>query len=377
MFATFGQMLRAVLLTVLLLPQISLAASVYFQSNLTSDVQGLALNLDTRLKNPWGMSFSATSPFWVSDQVTNVATLYNGNGVPQSLVVTIPTTGAGPQGPTGQIFNGTSDFELTAGNPARFIFAALSGTISGWNPAVNPTAAVIEFIAPDRAVYTGLANGTVNSNNFLYAADFGNGKIDVLDSTFKKTSLAGSFVDPNLPAGYSPYNIQNINGKLYVEYAKVDPITHRASEDLNQGIVDTFDTSGRFLQRLVTETHLSSPWGVTLAPAGFGQFGNDLLVGNFGDGVINAFDPNTGAFLGALSDALGQPIVNDGLWAINFRAAGSGFDPNALFFNAGINDEADGLFGAIHVVPEPGTFLYLALAFAAAPVWRRFIRPTS
>jgi uncharacterized protein (TIGR03118 family) len=267
-----------------------------------------------------------------------------------SLVVSTPF------GPTGQIANGTTDFQVTTGNPARFVFASLSGTVSGWNPTASPTTAVVKFTAPDNAVYTGLANGSVGSNNFLYVTDFANGKVDVLNGSFAKTTLAGSFTDPNLPSNYSPYGIENIGGSLYVQYAKVDPTTHRASEDVNQGIVNVFDLNGNLQKRLITDTHLSSPWGIALAPAGFGAFGGDLLVGNFGDGRINAFDPLTGAYDGTLSDQSGNPLENDGLWAIKFRAAGSGFNPNTLFFVAGINDEANGLFGAIQPVPEPASF---------------------
>jgi len=332
----------------------SLAAPVYSQTNLSSDVPGMAPNLDPNLKNPWGMSFSATSPFWVSDQGMNVSTLYSGLGVANQLVVGTPF------GPTGQVSNGTSDFEVTAGNPARFIFASLSGTVSGWNPTASPATAVVKFTAPDSAVYTGLASGTTGNNNFLYATDFANRKVDVLNGSFNKVSLAGNFLDPNVPGDYAPYSIENIQGSLYVQYARVDAVTHRASEDVNQGIVDVYDLNGNLQRRLITDTHLSSPWGVALAPSGFGDFANSLLVGNFGDGAINAFDPATGAYRGTLSDALGNPIINDGLWAIKFRAPGSGFNPNTLFFVAGINDEANGLFGTIQAVPEPANFALVA-----------------
>lgn len=342
----------AALAAIALGSNIAWAAPVYFQTNLASDITGLAPNVDPNLKNPWGMSFTNTSPFWLSDQVTNKATLYSGSGVPASLIVSMPTLPAG--GPTGQVANGTSGFELTPGNPARFIFATLGGTIAGWNPTVSPTSSLTEFTAPDSAVYTGLAMGTANSSTFLYAADTRNGKIDVLDSSFHKTTLPGSFADSSIPAGFTPYNIQNVAGKLYVEYAK---------RNAPGGFVDVFDTSGNLLQQ-IRDSHFNSPWGVTLASQGFGAFGNDLLIGNFGDGTIDVFNPTSGAFIAVLSNSVGNPIVNNSLWALNFRAQGSGFDPNTLFFSAGINNEADGLFGEIQVVPEPGTLGTAALVLA-------------
>ncbi len=351
------------------------AATVFFQTNLASDIPGLAANLDPNLKNPWGMSFAATSPFWVSNQGSNNSTLYNGAGVHQALVVSTPPA------PTGQVAAGVAgSFLLPPGTgttpaPASFIFDTLSGAIAGWNAAQgNPVGvAATVFQATDGAAFTGLAIGNNAGANLLYAADFANGRIDVFNSSFAPTTVAGGFADATLPAGYLPYNIQNISGRLYVEYAKVDPITHRAATTPNTGIVNVFDLNGTLLQRLATETHLNSPWGVTQAPAGFGDFAGDVLVGNFGDGTISAFDPVSLLFEGTLSGQSGAPLVNSGLWAINFRAPGSGFDPNTLFLNAGINGEVDGLFAEIQVVPEPGTFLMLALA-GIPLVWRKVRR---
>jgi uncharacterized protein (TIGR03118 family) len=345
------------------------AGTVYFQTNLASDVPGLAAHQDGNLHNPWGMSFTPTSPFWISDQGANNATLFNGAGVRQALIVSTPPS------PTGQVFNFTPSFLLPTGGKALFVFDSLSGTISGWNAAQgNPAGtAVTEFTATDGAVFTGLAIGNNGTGDFLYAADFANGRIDAFNGSFLPATLAGGFVDPNLPAGYSPYNIQTVGGKLYVEYATVDPITHRPTTTANAGIVDVFDLNGNLLQRLATNTHLNSPWGITQAPAGFGSFAGDILVGNFGDGTISAFNPLSGVFDGTLSTQSGNPIVNSGLWALNFRAVGSGFDPNTLFINAGINNEADGLFAEIQVVPEPSTFLMLALA-AIPLAWRKVRR---
>lgn len=328
----------------------------FVQTNLTSSVNGMAANFDPNLKNPWGMSFSATSPFWVSDQATGVATLYSAAGVPNALVVTIPAGPPGPNGPTGTVFVGGQGFINGAtGAAASFAFASLQGTISAWNAG---TTAATQFTATDGAVYTGLAvNGTK-----LYAADSSNGKIDVFSQTFQMQSSSG-FVDPDVPSGFTPYNIQTIDGKLYVEYF---------ARGLPGGYIGVFDASGNLLQH-ISDSHLNSPWGVTLAPGGFGDFGNALLVGNFGDGTINAFNPTSGAFLGTLSDAGGNPIVNDGLWALGFRAPGGTFDPNALYFNAGINGETDGLFGTLTAaasVPEPATLSLLAIGVAASAFGR-------
>jgi len=344
--------------------------AAYVQTNLVSDINGLALATDPSLKNPWGMSFSSTSPFWISDQGTDVSTLYNTNLAPanfkQGLVVSTPA-------PTGQVFNTSNSFILpVGGTKALFIFASLNGSINFWNGAQGTTA-VAQFVSSTNSVYTGLALGASNGSDFLYAADFANAKIDVVNSSYALASSGGAFAftDPNLPAGYSPYNIQNIGGKLYVEYDKVDPVTHRPTTTANTGIVDIFDTSGALLQRLVTNAQLNSPWGVALAPAGFGPFGGDLLVGNFGDGTISAFDPTTGAFAGKVTDQANNPIVNSGLWALGFRATGSGFDPNTLFITAGINGEADGLFAQVQAVPEPASIGLFALGLGAIAFLRR------
>jgi uncharacterized protein (TIGR03118 family) len=319
----------------------------YFQINLTSDINGLAPNLDPNLKNPWGMSFGLNSPFWISDQVTNVSTLYNAPGVPQALVVSTPPSSPPPTGPTGQVFVGALGFTMTSGGSALFVFSTLAGTIDAWNAG---STAITQFTAPDGAVYTGLAQ----AGSLLYAADTRNGKIDVFNNSFQKTTVPGTFVDPSVPSGFTPYDIQNVGGKLYVEYAK---------RNAPGGYVGVFDTNGNLTQH-ISDAHLNSPWGVTLAPAAFGQFGSDLLVGNFGDGTIDAFDPVSGAFLGALSDVDGKPIVNSGLWALQFRSPQSNFDSNALFFTAGINGQANGLFGEIKPAPEPTTVSMFGLGLA-------------
>jgi uncharacterized protein (TIGR03118 family) len=319
-------------------------ANDFSQTNLVSDTPGLATTTDPHLVNPWGIGNSPTSPFWISDQGSGLSTLYDGGGNVIPLVVSIPSGGGSSNGPTGIVFAGGAGF---SGSPS-FIFSTLQGAIATWSGA-DGTTAVVSATVPG-ASYTGLAlaNGGV-LGNLLYAAN-NLGGIDVFNSSFAKVILSGaSFVDPNLPAGYTPYNIQNIGGDLYVEY----------SNGGLGGIVDVFDANGIFLQRLITGGSLDNPWGITLAPAGFGSFGGDLLVGNNGNGEINAFNPTTGAWIGTLDNDLGTPIVNSGLWALEFRTGGTGVNTDTLYFTAGINGQKDGLFGSIQATPEPGTFVLL------------------
>jgi len=323
----------------------------YAQENLASDVPGLAHFTDPNLKNPWGISFPPGGPFWVSNQITGTSTLYNGAGQPLPLVVTIPGGG----NPTGQVFNGSNDFALPTGGAARFLFASLSGSITGWNPASGTLAQVaVPGTGTNRPLYQGLAIGNNGAGNFLYAADTLNGKIDVYNGSFALTKLAGSFTDPGLPAGFAPHNIQNIGGTLYVTYER----------DQGGGVVNAFDLNGNFLRRVSFNAEggpLDDPWGVVIAPASFGAFGNMLLVGNEGDGRISAFNPLTGAFAGQIATLSGTPIENTGLWGLSFGTGGNGTDPNILYFVAGINDEKDGLFGAIRAVPEPSTVVLASL----------------
>lgn len=328
----------------------------YHVTNLVSDQAGVALIQDPDLVNAWGISLSPTGgAFWVSDNETGKTTLYRGDVdgstfTKVSLVVTIPSESADQSLPTGQVFNNTTDFVVGAG-AASFIFASQTGEISAWRGSLGTTAQVVASV--DDAVYTGLAIGSVGTDNFLYAANFANNSIDVFNGEFDPQSAESfPFSDPNLPPNYSPFNIQNLGGKLYVAYAQQSHDDPGEESGHGAGFVDVFDTSGQLLQRLVRGNHLSAPWGLALAPSDFGTFSNALLVGNFGNGQINAFDVNTGKFLGKLKDETGKPIVIDGLWGISFGNGATAGDRNALYFAAGPDDETHGLFGSIRFVDE-------------------------
>jgi len=336
------------------------ASDIYHQTNLVSDLPGVALIQDPDLVNPWGISMSATSPFWVANNGSGTSTLYAGdvNGSPfvkNALVVSIP---GGL--PTGTVFNtgAATDFIVSAGTAsgrATFLFASQVGIVSGWSPAVPPPAPSkqAQVGATADAVYTGLAIGQVGTATYLYAADFEHGKIDVYDKAFHAATLDGSFSDRNIPNSYSIFNIQNLGGKLYVTYAQQNHREPDEETDRGSGFVDVFDTSGHLLQRLINGNHLRAPWGVALAPANFGAFSNALIVGNFGDGQLHAFDPESGKYLGALKDESGKPVVIDGLWGITFGNGGNGGDRNALYFASGPDDEMHGLFGSLRVVDQP------------------------
>jgi uncharacterized protein (TIGR03118 family) len=339
----------------------------YVQTNLVSDIPGLALHTDPQLVNPWGISFSGSSPFWVSDAGTGVSTLYNAAGVKQGLVVTIPGPG-GVQGvPTGQVFNNTGAFGLGNGANAAFLFATTNGTIAGWNGLAGTTALTPVPAVPGSS-FTGLAIAGSGPTARLYAANFGAGRVDVFDGNFGMI-LPGSFIDLGLPPEYAPFNVQNVGGNIVVTYALKDPITREDVAGPGNGFVDIFDQSGTFLRRVVSDGALNSPWGVARAPADFGPFSNALLVGNFGDGTIHAYDFFTGALQGELTDPNGAPIVNDGLWAIAFGNNGTGSNPNALYFTAGIEDEKHGLFGNLVATPEPGSLVLLATGLGVMLAW--------
>jgi uncharacterized protein (TIGR03118 family) len=328
--------------------------NAYRQTNLVSDIPSVGQILDPSLVNPWGITESATSPFWVSDAGTGVSTLYGGDvgGNPlfkNTLTVKIP---GGDN--TGIVFNGTSDFVINDGNgtgPARFMFATEGGTIAAWRAGTN----AITVITTPHAVYKGLAFGTAGGPNFIYAANFKNGSIDVFGTNFSLINFGpNSFADPTIPAGYAPFNIQNLGGKLYVTYALQDVDKHDDVPGAGHGYVNVFTTNGVFLTRLISGGALDSPWGLAISPANYGLFSNALLVGNFGDGKINAYDANTGVMFGTLNDQSGNPLEIDGLWALAFGNGVGGGDVNTLYFTAGIGDESHGIFGKLNaVVPAP------------------------
>jgi uncharacterized protein (TIGR03118 family) len=326
------------------------AQRYYLQVNLVSDVPGLAPVTDPKLVNPWGLAANAASPFWVSDNGTGLTTLYNGAGVPQPaaspLVVTIPPPPGqtGNAAPTGQVANTTiAGFTVSQGGKAgraAFIFATEDGTISGWSPAVDPTHAILMADRSATAVYKGLALLGTN----LYAANFREGRVDIFDSHF---AFLGSATEPNIPAGFAPFNVENIAGSLVVTYAKQNGEKHDDVRGPGNGFVSILDPNTLSFTRFASGGPLNSPWGLALAPGDFGRFSNDLLIGNFGDGRISAFNARTGHFDGQLVGTNTRFLSIEGLWALQFGNGAASGAKNVLYFTAGIGGEQHGLFGAI------------------------------
>lgn len=338
------------------LPSLVLAQH-YKQTNLVSNLPGVAATTDPNLVNAWGISRGSGTPWWVSDNGMGVTTLYTGTGSAASLVVTIPAADSGTGTPTGQIFNGSQDFQLTPGNPAKFLFVTEDGTVSGWNPAVAPTTAVIKVNTHSASVFKGMAVATVtdshgNATNYLYVADFRKARVNVYDTNFHRISMEDddAFRDGRVPHGFAPFNVQNIGGNLYVSWAKQDSAKHDEVDGAGLGFVSVFSPTGRLLHRLQWTKWFNAPWGMAQAPSDFGIYSHDILVGQFGSGMILAFDPVTGALKGSLMDANNAPIAINGLWGISFGSGGASGSATALYFAAGLNDEQDGLFGNITAV---------------------------
>jgi len=337
--------------------------SAYSVSNLVSDGAVAAATRDPNLVNPWGIVFAPNATVWVANNRTQTATLYDGTGLRQARVVSIPAGLNGPADPTGIVANATTDFVVTQGNvsgPAKFILDGEGGTITAWSPAVDGQNALVEYDdGAGGAVYKGLAIATDASNvTRLYATDFHNGKVDVFDDSFRKVAVAGGFNDPTLPAGYAPFGIQALTvheqTRIYVTYAKQDAARHDNVNGAGLGLIDVYDTQGVLQSHLVTTGGvLNAPWGLALAPTEFGTLSNMLLLGNFGDGTINAFDPSTGRSGGALSDASGQPIATAGLWGIAFGNGAHNQPATTLYFAAGIASGADGLYARIDLGATP------------------------
>ena len=317
-------------------------ADTYSWTNLQSDIAGVAAHVDPNLVNPWGVAVSPTGIIWVSDNGTGVSTLYRQNGTALSLVVTIPTSARNKDGgnPTGMVFNGTPFFQVTKnGNsaPAFFIFASEDGSISGWNPTLDQTHAIIAVDngtnnGTNRAVYKGATLGVAHGHNFLYVTNFHSGHVETYDENFHQAN-PNAFADPNIPVGFAPFGIQNLNGKIYVTYALQNKQRHDDVAGPGNGFVNVFDTSGNLIKRLVSNGNLNSPWGLAIVDG-------ELWVGNFGDGRINNYDPTTGAFLETISQTDGTPLQFNGLWSLVTLG-------NGVYFTAGIADEAHGLFGLI------------------------------
>jgi len=334
-------------------PGLHAASSFYQQHNLVSDEKNTADHTDPNLVNAWGIAFNPNSFVWIADNGAGVSSLYDGTGAPQPLVVTIPppTGTQGTSAPTGIVFNSTTEFIVTKGAlsaPAVFIFATEDGTIAGWAPTVDANHAILMVDkSPSGAVYKGLARAANGTDHFLYATNFRKGTVDVFDSSFNPATLSGSFADPSIPEGFAPFGIHNFNGNLYVTYAKQDAAKHDDVKGKGNGFVNIFDSDGNLIRRLASKGKLNSPWGMAMAPADFGKFSNRVLVANFGDGLINAFDVSTGKAVGNLQVSAGKNLAIDGLWGLSFGNGVKSQPTNVLFFTSGPNDETDGLYGFI------------------------------
>jgi uncharacterized protein (TIGR03118 family) len=341
-----------------------------------SEVVAAAATIDANLQNPWGIAVAPGLPFWISDNNSNLSTLYSGAGVQETQSITgspetgiaIPVSAAGVQAnPTGQIFNGTGGFLIPTSKgqeTALFIFDGEGGLLSAWaeDSGASAFTAYDDGIVngADHAVYKGLAIGTVGGATFLYATDLHNGKVDVFDANFSKpVAMQGKFIDPNLPSGFVPFGITALNGQLYVTFAKQDAAMHDEITGSGLGYVDIFDFNGNLVNQFASAGALNAPWGIAIAPAGFGSFEGDVLIGNFGDGTINIFSPNGTSLAtakGALMAGTGQPLTFPGLWSLTFGNGDADKPVTTLFYTAGLASQIDGVFGSItaSITPQAG-----------------------
>jgi len=337
------------------------SAKGFTQLNLDSNMPGLALHTDSNVVNAWGTTFNGKGTIlWVNDNGTGVSTTFDVNGNPLSIVVTIPPPAgqSGPATPTGIVFNPTADFVVTSGGKsaeALFLFATEDGTISGWNPAVESADAVLAVDRSDTgAVYKGLALAQTDSGNFIYATNFHAGVIEKFDADF---DLVDSFTSADIPDGFAPFGIREIGGKLFVTYAKQKlPGKHDDEAGADNGFVVVFDPETDEDAVFAAHGTLNSPWGLLVAPNGIGRFGGDLLVGNFGDGRINAFDLRTGLLEGQLQDRRGKPLTIDGLWGLEKNPVTAEVGPRLIYFAAGPDDESNGLIGTLRIAQAFGRF---------------------
>ncbi len=364
------------------------AATAFSLTNLVADgAGGTGVNVDANLVNPWGLSIPAGNfPAWAANNHSETSTLYDGDGKAQPnaapLIVQFAASAGGTTfDPTGIVFNGSTDFTVTSAGTsgvAKFIFDGEGGMIAGWSPGVDLTHAVTMYTDTAGAVYKGLAIAQNNGNSFLYATDFHNGKVDVFNAAFVKQAVSATaftFADPSIPAGFAPFGIQAIAGsgaagatQIYVTYAQQQPPdNHDNANGAGLGYVDIYDTNGKLIKQLVAKGALNAPWGMALAPADFGSLSKMLLVGNFGDGKINAFDPASGAFMGSVNDSTGAAIATPGLWGIAFGNDADNQPHNTLFFAAGPNDEANGSYGRIDVGATPPVLNAAPVVTLSAP----------
>lgn len=351
--STFNFKPLPLLLTATLLLSLPAFAQHYTRTDLTADVSATSPSpviTDANLVNAWGLTRSSTSPWWIADNGTGLSTLYNGVGTPQSLVVTIPLPpgASGAAAPTGNAFNYTSVFNVADGKKAIFLFVTEDGTISGWNPTADPTHAIIKVNNSKTAIYKGLAIADAASGPRLYATNFKSGRVEVYNGAFSPVHTEEwAFRDPRLKKDFVPFNIQNIGGNLLVTFASRTKGSEDEDHGPGLGAAAIFDTEGRLLLRLEHGNWFNAPWGVAASPADFGMFSHRILIGNFGDGTINAFNAVTGKHEGTLLDSTGSWLVIDGLWALQFGNDANAGSAQKLFFTAGPNDEKDGLFGNI------------------------------